>query len=84
MIKIMFFDGFVCELEDGVLLLDLVLGIFKFLVKVVLFVKVNGQDWDLKCFFEGDVDVVLIIKKDEDEVFELVCYDMVYILVQVV
>lgn len=84
MIKITLPDGSVRELEDGASPLDLALGISKSLAKAALFAKVNGQDWDLKRPFEGDADVALITKKDEDEALELVRHDTAHILAQAV
>lgn len=84
MIKITLPDGSVRELEDGASPLDLALGISKSLAKAALFAKVNGQDWDLKRPFEGDADVALITKKDEDEALELVRHDTAHVLAQAV
>lgn len=80
-----FFDGDVCDYDVGVIFVDVVKFILIFLVKKVIFVIVDGVYWDMQWLIEVDVKIVINIIKDNDvEVLEFICYDCVYIMVCVV
>ncbi len=83
MIKVTLPDGSARDLPQGATPLDLANDISKSLAKASMFAKVNGEDWDLTRPFDGDSEVALITRKDE-EALELVRHDTAHVLAQAV
>lgn len=83
MINVTLPDGSIRELADGASPMDLAAGISKSLAKAAVIAKVNGEDWDLMRPLEGDADVAIITRKD-DEALEVIRHDTAHILAQAV
>lgn len=83
MINVTLPDGSIRELADGASPMDLAAGISKSLAKAAVIAKVNGEDWDLTRPLEGDADVAIITRKD-DEALEVIRHDTAHILAQAV
>jgi threonyl-tRNA synthetase len=83
MINVTLPDGSKRELADGATPFDLASGISKSLAKAAVIAKVDGEDWDLMRPFEGDAEVAIITRKDE-EALEVIRHDTAHILAQAV
>ncbi len=83
MINVTLPDGSIRELADGASPMDLAAGISKSLAKAAVVAKVNGEDWDLTRPLEGDAEVAIITRKD-DEALEVIRHDTAHILAQAV
>ncbi|WP_300555407.1 threonine--tRNA ligase [Maricaulis sp.] len=83
MINLTLPDGSKRELADGATPFDLASGISKSLAKAAVIAKVDGEDWDLMRPFEGDAEVAIITRKDE-EALEVIRHDTAHILAQAV
>ncbi|MFS2317065.1 threonine--tRNA ligase [Maricaulis sp. D1M11] len=83
MINITLPDGSKRELPEGSSPLDLALDISKSLAKAAMIARVNGEEWDLKRPFDGDSEVAIITRKDE-EALEVIRHDTAHILAQAV
>lgn len=83
MINVTLPDGSIRELAEGASPMDLAAGISKSLAKAAVIAKVNGEDWDLTRPLEGDADVAIITRKD-DEALEVIRHDTAHILAQAV
>lgn len=83
MINITLPDGSKRELPEGSSPLDLALDISKSLAKAAMIARVNGEEWDLKRPLDGDSEVAIITRKDE-EALEVIRHDTAHILAQAV
>lgn len=83
MINLTLPDGSKRELADGATPFDLASGISKSLAKAAVIAKVDGEEWDLMRPFEGDAEVAIITRKDE-EALEVIRHDTAHILAQAV
>lgn len=82
MIKVIFFDGFICEFQVGVIFMDVVMSIFEGLVRNVFVVKVNDKVVDV--FMVMIIDFILQLFIWNDMEGKLVMwYLFVYLMVEV-
>lgn len=83
MIYLIFFDYFVCEYQFGIIGLEVVVGIFKLFVKKVIVMVLDGELVDLFDLIYVNVNIEIVIC-DDLWVLEFICYDVVYVMVEVV
>ena len=83
MINVTLPDGSKRELADGATPFDLASGISKSLAKAAIIAKVDGEEWDLTRPLEGDAEVAIITRRD-DEALEVIRHDTAHILAQAV
>ncbi len=77
-------DGSVLSFDKPVSAAEVAASIGPGLAKAALAARINGTLVDLSTMIEGDAELTLITKKDEDEALDLIRHDAAHVMAQAV